>query len=63
MSVTTTPRKRTATAIRFPNDLHDQLVEAAAERDLSVNYLVTQAVKDFLPKLIPADEFSLTRQD
>jgi hypothetical protein len=31
------------------------------ERDLSVNFLVVRAVQDFLPRLIPADEFSLTR--
>jgi len=56
-----TDKKRTATAIRFPQNLHDQLVEAADERGLSVNYLVTEAVKEFLPRLTPAEEFSLTK--
>jgi hypothetical protein len=54
-------KARTATAIRFPEELHDELVRAAMERDLSVNFLVVRAVQDFLPRLIPADEFSLTR--
>jgi predicted HicB family RNase H-like nuclease len=60
------PRKRrdtrTSTAIRFPEGLHQELVKAAEERDLSVNFLVVAAVRDFLPRLIPADEFSLTRK-
>jgi len=56
-----TQKKRTATAIRFPQQLHDELVQAAADRNLSVNYLVTEAVKDFLPRLIPAEDFSLTK--
>ena len=54
-------KQRTATAIRFPDELHDQLVEAADERDLSVNYLVVKAVQEFLPRLIPAEELTLTR--
>ena len=54
-------KKRTATAIRFPQQLHDDLVKAAEERGLSVNFLVTEAVKEFLPRLTPVEEFSLTR--
>lgn len=52
---------RTATAIRFPEPLHDRLRHAADERDLSVNYMVVKAVEDFLERLIPADELKLTR--
>lgn len=52
---------RTTTAIRFPRELHDALAAAAAERDLSINYLVVQAVKDYLPRLIPIEEWGLTR--
>ncbi len=52
---------RTATAIRFPEALHAQLRQAAEDRDLSINYLVVRAVEDFLPRLIPVDEFTLTR--
>jgi predicted transcriptional regulator len=61
MAITKTPRQRTATAIRFPEELHDNLVRAAEERDLSVHYLVVKAVQDYLPRLIPADELSLVR--
>jgi predicted transcriptional regulator len=61
MGATKTTKPRTATAIRFPDELHDELVRAAEERDLSINYLVVRAVEDYLPRLIPADEFSLTR--
>jgi predicted transcriptional regulator len=54
-------KSRTTTAIRFPDELHDRLKEAADQRDLSINFLVVKAVEDFLPRLLPADEFRLTR--
>lgn len=56
------PRFRTSTAIRFGPELHARLVEAAEDRDLSINWLVNRAVEDFLDRLIPADEFRLTRE-
>lgn len=52
---------RTATCVRFPPELHRELVEAAEERDVSVNWLVVKAVEDFLPRLLPPDEIRLTR--
>lgn len=61
MGATKTKKPRTATAIRFPEELHDELARAAEERDLSINYLVVKAVEDYLPRLIPADELSLAR--
>ena len=61
MTTTKDLKQRTATAIRFPEDLHEQLRVAAEERDLSVNYLVVKAVEQFLPRLIPAAELTLTR--
>lgn len=54
-------KPRSATAIRFPIELHEALAEAAFDRDVSINYLVCKAVEDFLPRLIPIDEFRLTR--
>lgn len=53
--------KRTATAIRFDPELLKRLHSAADERDLSVNYLVTKAVEEFLERLIPVEELKLTR--
>lgn len=61
--MTTKRPQRTGVGVRLPADLHAALVAAADERDLSVNYLVVAAVKDFLPRLIPVEEFSLTRKD
>lgn len=52
---------RTTTAIRFPPDLHERLAAAAAVRGLSINYLVVKAVEDFLPRLVPVEEWRLTR--
>jgi predicted transcriptional regulator len=57
----TTSKARTTTAIRFPDALHERLKEAAEERDLSINFLVVKAVEEFLERLVPADEFRLTR--
>lgn len=56
-------RGKGATSVRFHPDLYDALTLAAAERGLSINYLVNAAVRDFLPRLIPAEELSLTRKD
>ncbi len=42
---------RVATAIRLPTSLRDELQAAAAERDVSVNFLVTRAVLDYLGRL------------
>lgn len=48
------------TKIRFPSSLYDKLSEAADEREVSVNYLVTKAVEEFLPRLIPVHELKVT---
>lgn len=54
-------KARTTTAIRFPDEVHERLKSAAEERDLSINFLVVKAVEEFLGRLVPADEFRLTR--
>jgi len=62
-TVTETHRKnRSATAIRFPEELHEQLREKADEYEFSINYLVVKAVEDFLPRMIPAKDLRLTRE-
>jgi predicted HicB family RNase H-like nuclease len=62
-NVTETHRKsRSATAIRFPEELHEQLREKADEYEFSINYLVVKAVEDFLPRMIPAKDLKLTRE-
>jgi hypothetical protein len=42
---------RVATAIRLPASLRDELQAAATERNVSVNFLVTRAVLDYLRRL------------
>ena len=49
--------------IRMPQELYDKLEKAAKERDLSMNWLIVKALEDFLPRLIPADQFSLTKPE
>lgn len=56
-------RSRVNTAIRFDADVHARLVEAADERDLTVNWMVNRAVSEFLDRLLPVAEFSLTRKE
>lgn len=46
---------------RIPADLHERLMVAATERDVSANYLITKALEDFLSRLIPASELRLTK--
>ena len=47
---------RVATAIRLPVSLRTDLQAAATERDVSVNFLVTRAVADYLRRLPPVAE-------
>lgn len=54
---------RSATAIRFPQELLARLHTEADARDVSVNWLVTRAVERFLRDLLPVDEMVLTRPD
>lgn len=63
MASTTTkdPAGKSATAIRFPEELHERLRSAADERHYSINYMVVKAVEDFLERLIPVDQLKLTR--
>lgn len=56
-TVTNMPRPRIydepriATAIRLPASLRDELQSAATQREVSVNFLVTRAVLDYLERL------------
>jgi predicted HicB family RNase H-like nuclease len=54
-------KPRTTTAIRFPEEVHEELRKAAEDFDLSINFLVVKAVEDFLSRLVPPEEFRLTR--
>jgi predicted HicB family RNase H-like nuclease len=51
---------RINTAIRIDPALHERLRVAADERVVSVNFLVTRAIEDYLNRLIPVEE--LTRR-
>ncbi len=48
--------KRVATAIRLPESVHHRLRQAAIDRDVSANLLVTRAVCDYLDRLCKADD-------
>jgi predicted HicB family RNase H-like nuclease len=44
----TDSEKRIATAVRLPESLHTELQRQADERDVSVNFLVVRAVRQYL---------------
>jgi hypothetical protein len=46
---------RIATAVRLPESVHRRLHEAASNRDISANLLITRAVTEFLDQLPTAD--------
>ncbi len=46
---------RVATAVRLPVSVHRRLHQAAVDRDVSANLLITRAVTDFLERLTPAE--------
>lgn len=48
--------RRVATAIRLPESVHRRLRQAATDRDISANLLVTRAVCEYLDRLPSADE-------
>lgn len=49
------------TSLRLDRDLLEAVNQAAAERGISRNLLITKALEDFLPRLIPVSELQLTR--
>lgn len=56
-----TKSPRMTTAIRFPEELHERLRQAADNFGLPINFLVVKAMEDFLDRLIDPSEFRLTR--
>lgn len=60
---TSNQEPRVTTAVRLSESLHERLLEAATERDVSVNLLVSRAVDDFLGRLVPVDELVRTKPD
>lgn len=47
--------KRVTTAVRLTESLHARLHETAAERDVSVNLIVSRAVTEYLDRLLPVE--------
>lgn len=58
-----TAEARTATAIRFPEDLHEELAAAAEARGVSINRIVVEAVRHALPLLRPVEDFTRLIRD
>jgi predicted transcriptional regulator len=53
--------ERASFTIRIPKELHDRFLEACRERDLSMSWMGTKAIEQFLDRLIPVDEIKWTR--
>ena len=56
-----TKGERVTTAIRFPKETHDRLAAEAAERELSINFMVTRAVNNYLDALPPVADPDYSR--
>lgn len=54
-------RRRSSTGIRFADDLHERLTEAAEERGLTLNWFVNRLCEEGMERLVPANELRLTR--
>ncbi len=50
--------ERVATAVRLPRSLHEQLHEAADERQVAANLLIVKALETFLAQLTPVDQLT-----
>ena len=50
-----------ATAVRLPRSLHEQLHEAADERQVAANLLIVKALETFLAQLTPVDQLTATQ--
>lgn len=48
-------------SIRLPDDLHQDYVEAADRRNVSMNWLIVKVLMEATPKLIDVDKFVVTR--
>jgi predicted DNA-binding protein len=62
MAESSTKVSRTATAIRFPDELHERLRAAAEGYGLPLNYLVVKVMEEFLEDMIPPGELRFTRR-
>ena len=54
-------KPRMTTAIRFPDELHERLREAADSFGLPINFIVVKAMEEFLDRMIDPSEFRLTK--
>jgi len=54
---------RKSLQIRVPVELHERVRQAAAERDLSMNYLYVRACQWFVDRLIPASDIQWTQPE
>lgn len=57
------PRDTVGFLMRMKPELHERLRVAAEERDLPMTWLANRAIERLLDELIPADEWSLTREE
>lgn len=53
--------RRVTTAVRLTPELHEDLVAAAKDHGLSINWLVSKAIEEFLSRLLPSEEWRVTK--
>lgn len=52
----------TVGGLRLPIELHDQLAAAAAERGVTLNWLVVRLCREGMERLKPLSDFRLTEE-
>lgn len=57
----TMPDGRICTNVRLPKELHAAILQAASDRDVSADWIMTRLLDEGMKRLIPADEIPLTR--
>jgi hypothetical protein len=55
-------RRAVGSPIVLDRELHERMKAAAQERGIHLRVLTAQACEEFLDRLIPVDEFKLTRE-
>lgn len=58
----TEPEYRVTTSVRLPEELYEQLKEAAEDRALSMNRLMTRLLAEGVEDLVPVEEMRLRRR-
>lgn len=58
-----TEQRRARPTVKIDQDIYDQLEQAADERGVPIVWITNRLLREVLPDLKPASEFSLVREE